>query len=102
MTGFFQGKCSAGSRRAAGLQPSLKNLRQKIPPNGPTRLKFRFSYEISQHNHLRYFRHHFGSTFPRNPKNNVSLVFNDAAYAMTFSTYLPMNLAIPGLSSAQP
>jgi len=33
------------SRRAAGLQPSLKNLRQKIPPNGQTRLKFGFSYE---------------------------------------------------------
>ena len=23
--------------------------------------------KISQHNHFRYFRHHFGSTFPRNP-----------------------------------
>ena len=55
------------SRRAGGLQPSLKNVRQKIPPNGQTRLKFGFSYEISQHNHFRYFRHHFGSTFPRNP-----------------------------------
>jgi len=33
------------SRRAAGLQPSLKNVRQKIPPNGQTRLKFKFSYE---------------------------------------------------------
>ena len=55
------------SRRAAGLQPSLKNARQKIPPNGQTRLKFGFSYEISQHNHLRYFRHHFGLIFARNP-----------------------------------
>ena len=33
------------SRRAAGLQPSLKNVRQKIPPNGQTRLKFGFSHE---------------------------------------------------------
>jgi len=33
------------SRRAAGLQPSLKNVNQKIPPNGQTRLKFGFSYE---------------------------------------------------------
>jgi len=33
------------SRRAAGLRPSLKNVRQKIPPNGQTRLKFGFSYE---------------------------------------------------------
>ena len=30
---------------AAGLQPSLKNVGQKIPPNGQTRLKFGFSYE---------------------------------------------------------
>ena len=55
------------SRRAAGLQPSLKNVRLKIPPNGQTRLVIRFSYEISQHNHFRYSWHHFGSTFPRNP-----------------------------------
>jgi len=55
------------SGRAAGLQPFLKNVRQKIPPNGQTRLKFGFSYEISQHNHFRYFRHHFNPTFPRNP-----------------------------------
>jgi len=33
------------SRRVAELQPSLKNVRQKIPPNGQTRLKFGFSYE---------------------------------------------------------
>jgi len=55
------------SRRAAGLQPSLKNIRQSIPPNGQTRLKFGFSYEISQRNHFRYSRHHFGFTFLRNP-----------------------------------
>ena len=59
------------SRRAAGLQPSLKNVRQKIPPNGQTRLKFAFSYKISQHHHFRSFRHHFGSTFPRNPTKPV-------------------------------
>ena len=35
----------ASSTRAAGLQPSLKNVRQKIPPNGQTRLNFGFSYE---------------------------------------------------------
>jgi len=29
---------SGSSRRAAGLQPSLKNVRQKIPPNRQTRL----------------------------------------------------------------
>ena len=53
--------------RLEGLQPSLKNVRQKIPPNGQTRLKSGCSCEISQHNHFRYFRHHFGSTFARNP-----------------------------------
>jgi len=57
------------SRRAAGLQPSLKNVRQKIPPNGQTCLKSGFSCKISQQNHFRYFRHYFGSTFPRNPTN---------------------------------
>jgi len=55
------------SGRAARLQPSLKNVREKIPPNGQTRLKFGFSYEILQHYHFRSFRHHFGSTLPRNP-----------------------------------
>ena len=33
------------SIRAAGLQLSLINVRQKIPPNGQTRHKFGFSYE---------------------------------------------------------
>jgi len=51
----------------AAALPEKCSLRQKIPPNGQTRLKFGYSYEISQHNHFRYFRHHFGSTFPRNP-----------------------------------
>jgi len=56
-----------GAARLEGLQPSLKNVRQKIPQNGQTRLKSGFSCETSQHNHFRYFRHHFGSTFPSNP-----------------------------------
>jgi len=34
-----------GAPRLDGLQPSLKNVRQKIPPNGQTRLKLGFSYE---------------------------------------------------------
>jgi len=33
---------TAGAARLDGLQPSLKNVRQKIPPNGQTRLKFGF------------------------------------------------------------
>jgi len=60
-----------GAARLDGLQPSLKNVKQKIPPNGQTRLKSGFSYEISQHNHFRYFWHDFGSTFPRNPTKAV-------------------------------
>ena len=89
------------SRRAAGLQPSLKNARQKIPPNSPLILDL--VAKISQHNHFRYFRHHFwlNVSYESN-KTNVSLLSKDAAYAMTFSAHLPMNLAILGLSSAQP
>ena len=47
---------SGSSGLTAGLQPFLKNVRQKIPPNGQTRLKFGFNYEISQHNHFRWGR----------------------------------------------
>jgi len=36
---------TTGAARLDGLQPSLKNVRQKIPANGQTRLKFGFSYE---------------------------------------------------------
>jgi len=63
-------KTKSGAARLDGLpgcSPHWKNVRQKILPNGQTRLKFGYSYEISQHNHFRYFRHHFGSAFPRNP-----------------------------------
>ena len=62
----------AGAARLDGLQPSLKNVRQKIPPNGQTRLhKWDIVTKISQHNHFRYFRHHFCSTFPRNPTKPI-------------------------------
>jgi len=53
-----------GAVRLNELQPSLKNVRQKIPPNSPLILDL--VTKISQHIHFRYFRHHFGSTFPRN------------------------------------
>ena len=56
----------SGAARLDGLQPSLKNVRQKIPPNGQTR-RLDLVTKISQHNHFRYCRHHFGSTFPWNP-----------------------------------
>jgi len=36
---------ATGAARLDGVQPFLKNVRQKIPPNGQTRLKFGFSYE---------------------------------------------------------
>jgi len=35
----------AGAARLDGLHPSLKNVRQTIPPNGQSRLKFGFRYE---------------------------------------------------------
>ena len=41
-----------------------KRLRQIL-------LKFGFSYEISQYNHFQYFRYHFGSSLPRNPKKSI-------------------------------
>ena len=91
------------SRRAAGLQPSLKNVRQKILPNGQTRLKFGFSYEnfTTQSFSVLPTPFRFNVSSESN-KNNVSLLANDTTYAMTFSAHLPTNLAISGLSSAQP
>jgi len=83
-----------------GLQPSLKNARQKIPPNSP-------KVWIS----LRNFTTQSFSVLPipfwlnvskESNKTNVSLFSNDGADAMTFSAHLPMNLAVSGLSSAQP
>jgi len=55
------------SRRAAGLQPSLKNVRQKIPPNGQTRLKFGLSYENFAKQSFSVLPTPFGSTFPGSP-----------------------------------
>jgi len=66
------------------------------------RLKFGFSYEILQHNRCQYFRYSFGLTFPKNPTKLMLRSSNDAAYAITFSAHVPMNLAVSGLSSAQP
>jgi len=63
------------SRWAAGLQPSLKNVRQKIPPNGQTRLKFGFSYEISQHNHFRYSDTILAQRFLRMQQNQCFALF---------------------------
>jgi len=42
---IFYTRLTSGAARLDGLQPSLKNVRQKVPPNGQTRLKFGFSYE---------------------------------------------------------
>ena len=53
-----------GAARLDGLQRSLKNARQKIPLNSALILDL--VTKISQHNNFRYFRHNFGSTFPRN------------------------------------
>jgi len=96
--------CRGGSSRgAAGLQPSLKNVRQQIPPNGQTRLKLGFSYENFTTQSFSVLPTPFwlNVSYKFN-KTNVSLFSNHAAYAMTFSTHLPMNLAISGLSSAEP
>jgi len=63
----YQQPGAARLEELPGCSSPWKNVRQKIPPKGQTRLKSGFSCEISQHNHFRYFRHHFGPTFPRNP-----------------------------------
>ena len=59
---------SPGAARLDGLQPSLKNLRQRFRQTAKLAFSLDLVTKISQHNHFRYFRHHFGSTFPRNPK----------------------------------
>ena len=41
-------------------------LRQKIRQTAKLALSLDLVTKISQHNHFRYFRHHFGLTFPRN------------------------------------
>jgi len=50
--------------RLDGLQPSQgKRFRQ----TAKLALSLDLVTKISQHNHFRYFRHHFCSAFPRNP-----------------------------------
>ena len=56
----------------AALQPSLKSVRQKIPPNASS---LDLVTKISQHSNFRYFRHHFDSTFPRNPSKPMFRCF---------------------------
>ena len=57
----YQGRVVWRGCRAAALPEKFK------AKDSAKRPKSGFSCEISQHNHFRYFRHHFGSTFPRNP-----------------------------------
>ena len=53
-----------GSSRRAALPEKCQAKDSAKRPNSP---KFGLVTKISQHNHFRYFRPHFGSTFPRNP-----------------------------------
>ena len=92
---------SGGSSRRAAALPE-KCVRQKIPLNGQTRLKFGFSYENFTTQSLSVPTPFWLNVSKESNKTNVSLFANDAAYPMTFSAHLPMNLAISGLSSAQP
>jgi len=64
-----------GAARLDGLQPSLKNVRQKFRQTAKLALNLDLVTKISQHNHFLYFRHHFGSTFPRNPTKPISRSF---------------------------
>jgi len=73
------------SRRAAGLQPSLKNVRQKIPPNGQTRLQFGFSYENFTTQSFSVLPTPFLlNVSQESNKTNVSLFSNDALMRGSF------------------
>jgi len=53
---------AASSRRAAALPE-----KSKAKDSAKLASSLDLVTKISQHNHFRYFRHHFGSTLPRNP-----------------------------------
>jgi len=80
------------STRAAALAEKYK------AKDSAKRLKFGFSYE----NFTTQSFSVLPTPFRLNVSNNVSLLANDTTYAMTFSAHLPMNLAISGLSPAEP
>jgi len=95
-----QGRLVKTGCRAAALP---EKVRQKIPPNGQTRLKFGFRYENFTTQSFSVLSTPFRlNVSSESNKTNVSLLANDTTYAMTFSAHLPMNLAVSGLSSAQP
>ena len=50
-----------------GCSPPWKMSGKRFRQTAKLALSLDLVTKISQHNHFRYFRHHFGSTFPRNP-----------------------------------
>jgi len=60
----------AGAARLDGLpgcSPPWKMWGKRFRQTAKLALSLDSVTKISQHNHFRYFRHHFGSTFSRNP-----------------------------------
>jgi len=50
-----------------GCSPPWKMYRKRFRQTAEVALSLDLVTNISKHNHFPYFRHHFGSTFPRNP-----------------------------------
>jgi len=62
---------TSGAARLDGLpgcNPPWKIKGKRFHQTAKLALSLDLVTKISQHNHFRYFRHHFGSTFPRDPK----------------------------------
>ena len=55
------------SSRQTGCSPPWKMKGKRFRQTANLALHLDLVAKISQHNHFRYFRHHFCSSFPRNP-----------------------------------
>jgi len=97
---YAQGRLVWTGCRAVALPEKCKAKDSAKRPNSP---KFGFRYENFTTQSFSVLPTPFWlNVSEESNKTNASLFSNDAAYAMTFSAHLPMNLAISGLSSAQP
>ena len=67
--GTFFSNSSGAARldRLPGCSPPWKMWGKRFRQTAKLAVSLDLVTKISQHNHFRYFRHHFCSTFPRNP-----------------------------------
>ena len=68
----------SGAARQDGLpgcSPPWKMCGKRFCQTAKLVLSLDLVTKISQHNHFPYFRHHFGSTFPRNPSKPIFRCF---------------------------